>query len=1149
MVNTMKMPLFARALALFVFGFLLLGISDLPGLSESDKPATNPKVDSALIQVLQQLQGGVSAQAAQRQASQMGVSVEGNMLTVVVEVSGPTSTLISAIAQLFGSNIVRAKSRSFLKLQIPLSSNTLTLVLQLADLAGIAYIRPPLAPQALVLSQGVALTGASGLQANGIRGQGAKIAVIDLGFASLSTAQSRGEVPTNVVTFDFTGTGLQNTTSHGTAVAEIIYDMAPNAQIYLMKISDEVDLENAVDEAIRQGVDVINHSIGWFNTNFYNGTGAIDAAAARARAAGIVWVNAAGNYAKRHWQGFASDGNGNGWVEFTGREGLQFTAQAGELIHVFLTWNDWPRSAQDYDLFVVNSAGFPVAASERLQSGTQPPTETLIFSAPMTGSYEIRVKAATVTSPKQLAIFNLNQDINPAVAQGSVVAPAECSCALAVGAVNYLNWTTGPIEPFSSQGPTPDGRIKPDLVGPSSVSVSTVGWNPFVGTSAAAPHVAAAAALLLSENPALSAGQLEARLKGDAVPMGAVTQFGAGRLQLTPQVVQRPDLVILSPDFSPRTPRIGDIITITAQIRNQGNAAAGPFAVQLRDSFGTLVQNFSGLSAGASVPISFQRQISSPSDTVTLTVDPFGQVSESNESNNVAQLTVSAQSQPTLSIDVRTDRSSYRIGESIQVTFTTNADGYVYIYDVDAQGLVTLLYPRAETASAFLSAGTYDLANLMGVSRLMVSGPTGVESVHGVLTSSPISLQLNGLRSSSLANPTLFRDLIAQRIQASGPGLSWAWDVAQFQISDQPIRNQPPIARFTFSTSQPVVNQVVTFDGSGSSDPDGTIVDWRWVFEGTNRVEVRGVRVNVRFTTARAYRVTLTVTDNQGATASTTQTVEVRSGGSTNQPPVAGFTFSPQTPQINEVVTFDGRSSTDPDGRIVSYRWDLNGDGRTDATGSMVRARYSRAGTFQVTLTVTDNGGLSSSATQTIQVGQTSPPPPPPPPTPGEAGFFLISTEPNKLQIVVQGDPSWTGQDHSFQLFVRPLTGFVRGGPEAEVIGNAATSVTRVSGNSIFLSGRVRDGKVVYTMEFSFSSRGYQLLEFAPEMDLNGDNRREKWPQVPAFIVIGEQTFKVEIPTNRAGFILRARSGSLLPFSTENLEACEPTMRTCVRFP
>jgi subtilisin family serine protease len=260
------MPLFARALALVVIGSLLLGVSDLPGQSQSNKPATNPNVDSAIIQVLQQLQGGVSAQAAQRQASQMGVSVEGNMLTVVAELAGPASSIISAIAQRFGSSLIRAQSRSFLKLQIPLSSEALTLVLQLADLAGIAYIRPPLAPQALVLSEGVALTGASQLQAGGVRGQGTKIAVIDLGFASLSTAQARGEVPTNVGMFDFTGTGLQNTTSHGTAVAEIIYDMAPNAQLHLMKMCDEVDVENAVDEAIREGVDVINLSVGWVNT-------------------------------------------------------------------------------------------------------------------------------------------------------------------------------------------------------------------------------------------------------------------------------------------------------------------------------------------------------------------------------------------------------------------------------------------------------------------------------------------------------------------------------------------------------------------------------------------------------------------------------------------------------------------------------------------------------------------------------------------------------------------------------------------------------------------------------------------------------------------------------------------------------------------
>jgi uncharacterized repeat protein (TIGR01451 family) len=1261
-----------RTLVLAVLVGLLLtspGFWEMPvsaGAQGGEKATPNPKIDSVLYQILQALQSqGVSAQAVQRQAAQVGVPIQGNAAIVVAEVSGPAALLVSAIAQAFGGDVVMAQSRGFLKLRVPLTNNPLLLLLQLADFAGIAYIRPPLAPQALAVSEGVALTGAQTFHANGLRGQGVKIAVIDLGFAGLSAAQARGELPTNVITFDFTGTGLQSTTSHGTAVAEIIYDMAPNAQLYLMKIADEVDFENAVDEAIRQGVRIINHSVAWFNTNFYDGTGTIAAAVQRARSAGILWVNAAGNYARRHWQGLALDSDGDGWVEFApGREGLTFTAQAGQPITVYLTWRDWPRSAQDYDLYIVNSFGSIVAASERLQSGTQPPTENLFFTAPMTGTYEIRVRAASVSSPKQLAIFNLNQDISPFVSQGSIVAPADCSCALAVGAVDWRSWTTGPIEPFSSQGPTTDGRIKPDLVGPSSVTVSTPEWNPFVGTSASAPHVAGAAALLLSQNSSLTASGLEAKLKGDAISMGAATLFGAGRLNLTGQFAQRrPDLVITSPTFTPRTPRIGDVVTVTAQVRNQGDADAGPFAVELRDAFGTLLQNFSGLPAGGSMTVSFQRQVNTSSMTFTLTVDPLNQVDESNESNNTVQLTVTAQqipqlpdlivsridvsstqprvgdpvqytvtianqgagsagpfavelrdslgtdrlnvmglgpgaslqlsfsrtlsvspetvtvtvdafnqvqeadegnnslqitvtgqTLPALSVDIWTDRASYAIGDPIAVTISTSTGGYVYVYDVDAQGRVALLYPQTEGAGAFLPAGTHDLASLMGVSRLVVNGPTGTEYVHAVLAEQPINLQLHGLQSSAFTDPNAFRSTIAQRIQLSNPALRWAWDVASFQVvSAQPV-NQPPVARFTYTPSQPIVNQTVTFDGTSSYDPDGTIVDWRWIFEGATRTEIRGARVNVRFTSARTYRVTLIVTDNQGATGSTTQTVTVQSQPQpTNQPPVAQFTFSPQNPQVNQVVTFDGTSSYDPDGTIVAYEWDLNGDGRVDITGPRVTARYTRAGTYTVKLTVTDNRGAQGSASKSLTVGQAPPPPPPPGGEGGSGldaiprdrmGFFILGEKKDELIVVVQGDPSWTGS-RGFRVHLTAEGGIFSGPPRAGVEGSAASYKTRrVSSTEVYMQGAVRDGRIVYTIPVTGNVRS---ILFFLELDVDGDSKWDRWPKAPAFLVIGGQLYKVDVPTENGVFYLVARKGSLLPLNRDNVQVCNQPVRKAER--
>ncbi len=92
-----------------------------------------------------------------------------------------------------------------------------------------------------------------------------------------------------------------------------------------------------------------------------------------------------------------------------------------------------------------------------------------------------------------------------------------------------------------------------------------------------------------------------------------------------------------------------------------------------------------------------------------------------------------------------------------------------------------------------------------------------------------------------------------------------------------------------------------------------------------------------------------------------------------NQPPVANFTYFPENPTPNQNVTFNASSSYDPDGTITSYQWDF-GDGST-ASGMTVQHSYSSAGTYTVTLTVTDNNGLQASISKQLSVsaGETVP--------------------------------------------------------------------------------------------------------------------------------------------------------------------------------
>jgi len=130
------------------------------------------------------------------------------------------------------------------------------------------------------------------------------------------------------------------------------------------------------------------------------------------------------------------------------------------------------------------------------------------------------------------------RELEHRVAAGSLIEPASSPNAMAVGA---MCWQSNVIEPFSSQGPTIDNRLKPDITGFDSVSSATdgnfsrCGGSGFVGTSAATPHVAGAAALVKQANPTFGPAQLQAAMEAGAADVGIAgkdNEWGAGKLTL-----------------------------------------------------------------------------------------------------------------------------------------------------------------------------------------------------------------------------------------------------------------------------------------------------------------------------------------------------------------------------------------------------------------------------------------------------------------------------------------------------------------------------------------------------------------------------------------------------------------------------------------
>jgi PKD repeat protein len=182
-------------------------------------------------------------------------------------------------------------------------------------------------------------------------------------------------------------------------------------------------------------------------------------------------------------------------------------------------------------------------------------------------------------------------------------------------------------------------------------------------------------------------------------------------------------------------------------------------------------------------------------------------------------------------------------------------------------------------------------------------------------------------------------------------------DTATVQVNGA---NQAPIAVISGPTSGKT-GQPLDFSGHNSRDTDGNISAYAWNFG--DGATANGVNASHSYGQAGTYEVTLTVTDNGGATGSSTVTVQISDVVKT--PPIAAIN-GPASGVVNTPLPFDGTGSKDLDGQIVSYTWEF-GDGAS-ASGFNVSHTFPVSGTYQVTLTVVDNDGLSAQASQVVTI-------------------------------------------------------------------------------------------------------------------------------------------------------------------------------------
>ena len=422
----------------------------------------------------------------------------------------------------------------------------------LAAQEGVRQIRtvmPPITKAGSVTTEGDGIHRTADVRTTyGQSGSGMKVGIISDGVNTRATAQASGDLPAD-------GAGLTVLSDimggdEGTAMLEIVHDMIPSADLYFHDHgANVVAFNTAIDNLVTAGCKVVCDDIGWLTQPFYeDGTVASHVSSVLA-ANDIIYVSSAGNAGSGHYQGdYCQLGTGT-QHDFSCGGGtgnyLYLNMPAGSSVIVVLQWNDqFGASGNDYNLYLFDMTSLTQQTqSVVVQDGDDDPLEAFQFTATTADNYAIVVDKYSGAArnlevyiyPSGCSVYTNN--ITPVDAIfGHPAVPG----ALGVGAIAANDPGNDDIETFSSQGPvtisypSSESRSKPDICGIDGVAVTGAGGfsNPFYGTSAAAPHVAAVCAQLWAQYPGMTGDQVRDIVKSTAVDLGTAgfdTVFGNGR--------------------------------------------------------------------------------------------------------------------------------------------------------------------------------------------------------------------------------------------------------------------------------------------------------------------------------------------------------------------------------------------------------------------------------------------------------------------------------------------------------------------------------------------------------------------------------------------------------------------------------------------
>jgi hypothetical protein len=536
--------------------------------------ATERRIDSHLLAAARMARGlAITASVPALPAVWDAVRLDA-MGTVEVDIKADvTEELLASLLKLEGQIESSFPRNRAVRARLPL--------LQLyaaADLPGVQFIEPAavfVTNTGPTNSQGDAAHRAPTVRAQGVTGAGVKIGVLSDGVSSLAARQASGDLPAGVTVLAAGAVGEDE----GTAMLEIVYDLAPQAQLYFATAGGGPSVMASNITALKAaGCRVIIDDITYLNEGVFQ-DGIIAQAVATVTGQGALYFSSAANSGNKNdgtsgtWEGDFVDsgttfdeGDGTGpkpvHLFAAGQASNQITAATGP---VSLKWSDpLGASTNDYDLFVFDSTlSTLLDLSVNTQDGTDDPFE-FIANGQAVGRRIVVLKYSGVTRALHLDTNRGRLAIN---SQGNTYGHNAAASALTVAATDgraagggaFVGGASNPVRPYSSDGPrrifyNPNGTAitpgnvlfgtnggtllqKPDITAADCVVTGfpTSGpgseFNPFCGTSAAAPHAGAIAALALSMASAPTAGQVKNAMISTALDIeaaGADRDSGVG---------------------------------------------------------------------------------------------------------------------------------------------------------------------------------------------------------------------------------------------------------------------------------------------------------------------------------------------------------------------------------------------------------------------------------------------------------------------------------------------------------------------------------------------------------------------------------------------------------------------------------------------